>query len=228
MTGVAAAVVGIAGAAATAYSAYSANSAAKKQQKAAQKNVDQAREYDLRAIEARQTSPAAKFAPIFTSFGIDVFGKAFSNHGFTLPAEQIKQAMGLDRIIRNNAEGLPWNANEKERDEYNEFKTRSARFNALARVGGVGQGPEAGRDERSRETIGGDVGQAQFAQNMQPTVPSESGQMRPSGPAAVPTALPSYGGAMRGQYGVYGMNQVAEAPPQERPDQYGGTMLGIA
>lgn len=123
MAAATAAVVAVTSAAATAYSANQQNKAAKRAYQSDKDNAAGQRAADAAGIKAVQSSPAAMFAPVMMGFATDVFGRAFAQHGIKMPAEQMKSAMGLDRIIANNAAGLPWNehklqaAREKARED---------------------------------------------------------------------------------------------------------------
>jgi hypothetical protein len=136
---------------AQAKAAHDANSAAKAGYKHAKGEAAAQRYADEQAIKAAQRSPAAMFAPIMMGFATDVFGKAFAKHGFQLPADQIKRAMGLDRIVRNNAEGLPWNFND---EQYENEKTKQAQIQQRARMWGGGVEGSGGGEGRFGEVSG--------------------------------------------------------------------------
>ena len=190
-------VMAIAAAGATAYSAKKQNDAAKDAFKHAKGEAGLQRMYDEKAIKAAQTSPAAMFAPIMMGFATDVFGKAFAQHGFKLPADQIKSAMGLDRIIRNNAEGLPWNFND---EQYESEKTKQRGLERRAQLlQGAGEGD--GIEGLPRAGMGGGGGgrYAEWFANGEdrPQAPQQQGPTASPMPAV---AAPSYGGAMMGEY----------------------------
>jgi len=134
MAAATAAIIAVAG---TAYSANQANKQAKAAYKHAKGEAGRQAMYDKKAIEAVQRSPAAMFAPVMMGFATDVFGKAFAQHGIKMPVEQMKNALGIDRIIRNNEAGLPWNFSD---EQYESEKTKQR---GLARrtgtLGGVAE-----------------------------------------------------------------------------------------
>lgn len=209
-----AAVAAIATAAATAYSANQANKAAKRGYKHARSEAERKEMYEREAIATAQSTPGAKFAPVMMGFAADVFGRAFAAHGIKMPVEQMKQAMGLDRIIANNAAGRPWNydAEQEARDEAE--RTRQAELLSMRRGYKFG--------DEGMATTGGVPA---VAQQVNP-------QQAPNGPQASPMpaepqpARPSYVEAAQGAYTGAPAGAVNLAPMTADESGYMGGALG--
>ena len=90
-----AAVITVAG------TAYAANEQKKGQKKAYQHATSEAerqRESDQNAIFARQNTPGARATPWLYDMALQVYGKAFGNHGFNLPLDDMFKAMNIGNL----------------------------------------------------------------------------------------------------------------------------------
>jgi hypothetical protein len=138
-------------------------------------------------------------------FGLGVFEKAFANHGFDLPVEDMVSAMGLDKIIANNAAGKPWDWDESKEEKAQldaanvAASVQDTRLNKLPDYG-LGVGEDFTRplweDRNSSEAV----------------VADESGQVPPAADNA-----PSYLESAQGAYASADVPEVREPMPAPEP-----------